>query len=89
MASGNRSTAAWQQELRRHESVPYSGWKVALPVALVDIAKGAVPVLWFGRCFVRAVFPLGGIMAVWECILGVRGLPGGKGVATAAGMCWG
>lgn len=65
------------------------GWRWAIPVALVDIAKGAVPVALFGRwagsgsSFAVAL----GLAAV----LGHAFSPyvrfrGGKGVATAAGM---
>ncbi len=61
------------------------GWKYAIPVALVDIAKGAVPVLlappqsWL-RVAVGAAAVLGHMFSPY-----VR-FKGGKGVATAAGM---
>ena len=61
------------------------GWKYAIPVALFDIAKGAVPVLVFSHPPWLAVAV--GVAAV----LGHMFSPyvhfkGGKGVATAAGM---
>jgi acyl phosphate:glycerol-3-phosphate acyltransferase len=68
------------------------GWKYAIPVALFDIAKGAIPVLWFApqvsdserfavTCGVAAI--LGHVFSVF-----VR-FKGGKGVATAAGVMLG
>jgi glycerol-3-phosphate acyltransferase PlsY len=68
------------------------GWKYAVPVALFDIAKGAIPVLVFARqvspsrlfalaCGVAAI--LGHVFSVF-----VR-FRGGKGVATAAGVMLG
>lgn len=68
------------------------GWKVALPVALFDIAKGAVPVVLFAplasdsRLFALAC----GVMAIAGHVysLFVR-FKGGKGVATAAGVMLG
>ncbi|HEX6434725.1 MAG TPA: glycerol-3-phosphate 1-O-acyltransferase PlsY [Gemmatimonadales bacterium] len=68
------------------------GWKYAIPVALVDIAKGIVPVLVFApqvssselfavTCGVAAI--LGHVFSVF-----VR-FKGGKGVATAAGVMLG
>ncbi len=68
------------------------GWKYAIPVALFDIAKGAVPVLVFApqvthselfalACGVAAI--LGHVFSVF-----VR-FKGGKGVATAAGVMLG
>ena len=61
------------------------GWKYAIPVALVDIAKGAVPVLVFWR----PAWLAGAVGAA--AVLGHMFSPyvsftGGKGVATAAGM---
>lgn len=65
------------------------GWGWAIPVALIDIAKGAVPV---------ALFALRAEGGTWGAVLlGVAavlghvfspyvGFRGGKGVATAAGM---
>ena len=68
------------------------GWRYAIPVGLVDIAKGAVPVLVFGpqvsdsqlfalACGLAAI--LGHVFSVF-----VR-FRGGKGVATAAGVMLG
>jgi acyl phosphate:glycerol-3-phosphate acyltransferase len=68
------------------------GWKYAIPVALFDIAKGAIPVLVFAPqvsdselfallCGVAAI--LGHVFSVF-----VR-FKGGKGVATAAGVMLG
>jgi glycerol-3-phosphate acyltransferase PlsY len=68
------------------------GWKYAVPVALFDIAKGAIPVLVFAplvssselfalACGVAAI--LGHVFSVF-----VR-FKGGKGVATAAGVMLG
>jgi glycerol-3-phosphate acyltransferase PlsY len=68
------------------------GWKYAIPVALFDIAKGAVPVLLFAppvsdselfavACGVAAI--LGHVFSVFV------GFKGGKGVATAAGVMLG
>ena len=68
------------------------GWKYAIPVGVVDIAKGAVPVLAFApqvsdsqlfalACGVAAI--VGHVFSVF-----VR-FRGGKGVATAAGVMLG
>jgi glycerol-3-phosphate acyltransferase PlsY len=68
------------------------GWRYAVPVALFDIAKGAIPVLVFAPqvsdselfavlCGVAAI--LGHVFSVF-----VR-FKGGKGVATAAGVMLG
>jgi glycerol-3-phosphate acyltransferase PlsY len=68
------------------------GWKYAVPVALFDIAKGAVPVLVFApqvssselfavACGVAAI--LGHVFSLFV------GFKGGKGVATAAGVMLG
>lgn len=65
------------------------GWKFALPVALVDIAKGAVPVLLFGpHGEALPMFPtLCGVAAiVGHTLSPFVGFKGGKGVATAAGV---
>ena len=64
------------------------GWKYAIPVGLVDVAKGVVPVAAFA--------PLAGIQPWVPVLFGVAavvghvysvfvGFKGGKGVATAAG----
>lgn len=68
------------------------GWKFAIPVALFDVAKGAVPVLVFApmvgpsRLFALAC----GAAAVVGHVLSVFvRFRGGKGVATAAGVMLG
>ena len=66
------------------------GWKYAVPVGLLDVAKGAVPVALFGRwAHGPAWLPVAlGVAAVAGHVFSpyVR-FKGGKGVATAAGMC--
>jgi glycerol-3-phosphate acyltransferase PlsY len=68
------------------------GWKYAIPVGLVDIAKGAVPVLVFApRASDSQLFALAcGVAAVGGHVFSmfVR-FRGGKGVATAAGVMLG
>lgn len=65
------------------------GWKYAIPVAVIDVAKGAVPVTVFGRwAGGPAWLPLAlGVAAVLGHMFSpyVR-FRGGKGVATAAGV---
>jgi len=68
------------------------GWKVAIPVGLVDIAKGAVPVwLVAPQASPSPLFALGcGATAVLGHMFSVFvGFKGGKGVATAAGAMLG
>jgi glycerol-3-phosphate acyltransferase PlsY len=68
------------------------GWRWALPAALIDVAKGAVPVLVFGP---RAGG--GDLMALALGVTAVLGhvfslfvnFKGGKGVATGAGVLLG
>lgn len=65
------------------------GWKYAIPVGLFDVAKGAIPVLFFGRQVVGIpIFPvLCGVTAVLGHVYSVFvGFKGGKGVATAGGV---
>ena len=67
------------------------GWGWAIPVALVDIAKGAIPVAWFGALAGAGqeswVAVAMGIAAVLGHMFSPYvGFKGGKGVATAAGM---
>src|SRR6185436_15222916 len=65
------------------------GWKYAIPVALFDIAKGAIPVLVFApQVSDSEVFALAcGIAAILGHVFSVFvGFKGGKGVATAAGV---
>ncbi len=65
------------------------GWKYAIPVGLIDVAKGAIPVALFGRwAGGPAWLPVAlGVAAVLGHVYSpyVR-FNGGKGVATAAGM---
>jgi acyl phosphate:glycerol-3-phosphate acyltransferase len=65
------------------------GWKYAIPVALFDVAKGAIPVLLFAPRFSSSeLFALGcGIAAIVGHVFSVFvRFKGGKGVATAAGV---
>ena len=67
------------------------GWKYAIPVALFDMAKGAIPVLLFARWAGAADHPWLRIVLGIAAVLGHMFSPyvtfkGGKGVATAAGM---
>jgi len=67
------------------------GWKYAIPVALFDIAKGAIPVLFFSRWAGPAEHPWLSVAVGGAAVLGHMFSPyvsfkGGKGVATAAGM---
>lgn len=68
------------------------GWKFAVPVALFDIAKGAVPVMLIAPLVTPSrLFALGcGAAAVVGHVLSVFvRFRGGKGVATAAGVMLG
>jgi acyl phosphate:glycerol-3-phosphate acyltransferase len=68
------------------------GWKYAIPVALFDIAKGAIPVLIFApRVTDSQLFALAcGVVAILGHVFSVFvGFKGGKGVATAAGVMLG
>jgi glycerol-3-phosphate acyltransferase PlsY len=65
------------------------GWKYAIPAALVDIAKGVVPVLVFApQVSDSQLFALAcGVAAIVGHVFSVFvGFKGGKGVATAAGV---
>jgi glycerol-3-phosphate acyltransferase PlsY len=65
------------------------GWKYAIPVGLIDILKGALPVWLFGpREPAIVLFPLlCGLAAVLGHVFSIFvGFKGGKGVATAAGV---
>ena len=66
------------------------GWKYAIPVALFDIAKGAIAVLLFPKLVGsdEAWLPvvLGGAAVLGHMYSPYVSLKGGKGVATAAGM---
>jgi acyl phosphate:glycerol-3-phosphate acyltransferase len=68
------------------------GWKYAVPVALFDIAKGAIPVLVFApRVSPSQLFALAcGVAAILGHVFSVFvNFKGGKGVATAAGVMLG
>ena len=68
------------------------GWKYAIPVGLVDIAKGVVPVLVFApRTSDSQLFALAcGVAAIAGHVFSVFvRFRGGKGVATAAGVMLG
>ncbi len=68
------------------------GWRYAVPVGLLDIAKGAVPVLLFApRVSNSQLFALAcGIAAIVGHVFSVFvRFRGGKGVATAAGVMLG
>lgn len=68
------------------------GWRYAVPVALFDMLKGALPVVVFGpRAGGGAVLALGlGAAAVVGHVFPVfLGFRGGKGVATGAGVVLG
>jgi glycerol-3-phosphate acyltransferase PlsY len=65
------------------------GWGWAVPVAVVDIAKGAVPVLLFAawaRGPAWLTVALGAAAVVGHVYSPYVGFKGGKGVATAGGM---
>jgi glycerol-3-phosphate acyltransferase PlsY len=67
------------------------GWKYAIPVALFDIAKGAIPVLFFARWAGAAEHPwlpvaVGGAAVLGHMFSPYVSFKGGKGVATAAGV---
>lgn len=65
------------------------GWRWAIPVGLIDVAKGAVPVALFGSwAHGAAGFPvfLGLAAVLGHMFSPYVGFKGGKGVATAAGM---
>jgi glycerol-3-phosphate acyltransferase PlsY len=68
------------------------GWKYAVPAAVVDIAKGAIPVLLFAPQVSHSqLFALAcGVAAILGHVFSVFvGFRGGKGVATAAGVMLG
>jgi len=67
------------------------GWKYAIPVALIDIAKGTIPVLFFSSWAGADALPwipvaLGGAAVLGHMFSPYVSFRGGKGVATAAGM---
>ncbi len=63
------------------------GWKYAIPVALIDIAKGAVPVLFApNNPYPWLPLAAGGAAVLGHMFSPYVSFKGGKGVATAAGM---
>ena len=67
------------------------GWKYAIPVALIDIAKGMIPVLLFPKLAGPDAprwlpLALGGAAVLGHMFSPYVRFKGGKGVATAAGM---
>jgi glycerol-3-phosphate acyltransferase PlsY len=65
------------------------GWRWAIPVGVIDIAKGTIPVAVFGAWAHGApAFPvfLGLAAVLGHMFSPYVGFKGGKGVATAAGM---
>ncbi len=68
------------------------GWKYAIPVAVFDIAKGTIPVLFFApQVSSSELFALAcGVAAILGHVFSVFvQFKGGKGVATAAGVMLG
>ena len=63
------------------------GWKLAVPVLLLDASKGALPVaLGMGFGADTRTIGLSLVLAVWaHCYTPWLGFKGGKGVATGAG----
>jgi glycerol-3-phosphate acyltransferase PlsY len=65
------------------------GWKYAIPVGLIDVAKGALAVGLFGRWAQGPAWlpvALGGAAVVGHMFSPYVRFKGGKGVATATGM---
>jgi len=65
------------------------GWAYAIPVAIIDVAKGAIPVALFGRWANGPAWlpvTLGGAAVVGHMFSPYVRFRGGKGVATAAGV---
>ena len=65
------------------------GWAYAIPVAIIDVAKGAIPVVLFGRWANGPAWlpvTLGGAAVVGHMFSPYVRFRGGKGVATAAGV---
>lgn len=67
------------------------GWKAALFVVVIDVAKGFIPAFWFPNLLMQQPPAWAGLVAgicavlghVWTVLAGFRG---GKGVGTSAGM---
>jgi glycerol-3-phosphate acyltransferase PlsY len=64
------------------------GWKMAVPVALFDVAKGAIPVIVALQLFSDRKFALlcGFLAVLGHCFPIFIKFRGGKGVATALGV---
>ncbi len=69
------------------------GWKTAVPVAVVDVLKGWVPVVVFpllhGTSEPTWALAYGGVAIVGHCFSVWIRFRGGKGVATSAGVFFG
>jgi len=86
---------ACRKDIRRYGSgatgatnvLRLQGWKSALPVALIDMAKGAVPALIAYRMSGDPGFAslCASLAVLGHCYPVFIGFKGGKGVATAAG----
>ena len=63
------------------------GWRLAVPVALIDLAKGFLPAFLAARLFPDIAFPAicASLAVAGHCFPIYIGFKGGKGVATAAG----
>jgi glycerol-3-phosphate acyltransferase PlsY len=64
-----------------------SGWKLALPVAIIDILKGAIPVFLALKLFPESwmAYAAGFLAVVGHCFPVYIQFKGGKGVATTIG----
>ncbi|HET7789903.1 MAG TPA: glycerol-3-phosphate 1-O-acyltransferase PlsY [Gemmatimonadales bacterium] len=65
------------------------GWKWAIPVGVIDVAKGVVPVVLFGAWAGGAPWlrvAMGGAAVLGHMFSPYVSFRGGKGVATAAGV---
>ena len=68
------------------------GWRYAIPVALLDIAKGTIPTVLFSKALNGGMLTAAvlGVMAVIGHVFSIFvGFKGGKGVATSAGVILG
>lgn len=63
------------------------GWRTALPVALIDVAKGFLPAFLASNLFPGPEFPplCASLAVIGHCYPIYIGFRGGKGVAAAAG----
>ena len=66
------------------------GWKAALPVMVVDVAKGWAPTIWFpfwdGAAPLEWALAYGAAAILGHVFSPFVGFRGGKGVATSAGV---